>query len=123
MGKFQLFPDQASTLAPQVDALFFYLCGVTFVFTLLISVLVVYFSIKYQRKHEDERPADVHPSKMLEVAWIVIPFILVMVMFAWGAVIFVNYSTPPKNAMEINVTGKQWMWKVQHPDSQREINE
>jgi cytochrome c oxidase subunit 2 len=46
-----------------------------------------------------------------------------MVMFAWGAVIFVNYSTPPKNAMEINVTGKQWMWKVQHPDGQREINE
>jgi cytochrome c oxidase subunit 2 len=46
-----------------------------------------------------------------------------MVMFAWGAVIFVNYSRPPANAMEINVVGKQWMWKVQHPDGQREINE
>jgi cytochrome c oxidase subunit 2 len=123
MGKFQLFPDQASTLAPQVDALFFYLCGVTFFFTVLIAFFVVYFAVKYRRKHEDERPADVHPSKLLEVAWIVIPFILVMVMFAWGAVIFVSYSRPPAESMEINVIGKQWMWKVQHPDSQREINE
>ena len=123
MGKFQLFPDQASNWAPQVDALFFYLCGVTFFFTAVIGVLVVVFAIVYRRKHEDERPAETHTSKLLEITWIVIPFFLTMVMFAWGAVIFVNYSTPPKNAMEINVIGKQWMWKVQHADSQREINE
>ncbi len=123
MGKFQLFPDQASTIAPQVDALFFYLCAVTFVFTLLIAGLVVYFAVKYRRQSEDERPADIHPSKLLEVVWIVIPFILVMVMFAWGAVIFVNYQRPPANSMEINVVGKQWMWKIQHADGQREINE
>jgi cytochrome c oxidase subunit 2 len=123
MGKFQWFPDQASTLAPQVDLLFFYLCGVTVVFTVLIAVLVGYFAIKYRRQHEDERPAEVHPSKWLEASWIVIPLILTMVMFAWGAVIFVNYSRPPADAMEINVIGKQWMWKVQHPDGQREINQ
>lgn len=123
MGKFQLFPDQASTLAPQVDVLYFYLCAVTFFFTALIGLLVVYFAIKYRRKHDDERPADAHPPKILEVVWIVIPFILVMVMFAWGAVIFVNYQRPPANCMEINVIGKQWMWKIQHPDGQREINE
>jgi cytochrome c oxidase subunit 2 len=123
MGKFQLFPDQASTMAPQVDMLFFYLCLVTFCFTALIGILVVIFAVVFRRKHEDERPAETQTHKFLEITWIVIPFILVMVMFAWGAVIFVNYSTPPKNAMEINVIGKQWMWKVQHPDSQREINE
>jgi len=123
MDKFQLFPDQASTIAPQVDALYFYLCLVTVFFTALIGLLVVAFAIKYRRRSEDDRTVETHPSKMLEVVWIVIPFILVMVMFAWGAVIYVNYQTPPANAMEINVTGKQWMWKIQHPDSQREINE
>jgi cytochrome c oxidase subunit 2 len=123
MDKFQLFPDQASTLAPQVDYLYFYLCGVTVFFTALIAILVIVFAVKYRRKSEADRPEEVHPSKILEIVWIVIPFILVMVMFAWGAVIFVNYSTPPANCMEINVIGKQWMWKVQHPDSQREINE
>jgi cytochrome c oxidase subunit 2 len=123
MDKFQLFPNEASTMAPQVDLLYFYLWAVTIFFTLVISACVVYFAIKYRRRSEDERPAEVHPSKLLEITWIVIPFILVMVMFAWGAVIFVNYQRPPANAMEINVIGKQWMWKIQHPDGQREINE
>ena len=123
IGKFQLFPEQASTMAPQVDALYFYLLGVTVFFSVVIAACVVFFCIKYRRQHDDERPAEIHPSKLLEASWIIIPFILTMVMFAWGAVIFINYSRPPANAMEINVVGKQWMWKVQHPDGQREINE
>jgi cytochrome c oxidase subunit 2 len=123
MGKFQLFPDQASTLAPQVDRLFFFLCLVTVFFSVLIGGLVILFSVQFRRKHEDERPAETKTHKVLEIAWIGIPFVLVMVMFAWGAVIFVNYSRPPANAMEIDVVGKQWMWKVEHPDGQREINE
>ena len=123
IGKFELFPEQASTMAPKVDALYFYLVGVTVFFSVLIAALVIYFCVKYRRQSEDERPAEVHPSKLLEASWVVIPFVLVMVMFAWGAVIFVNASRPPPNAMEINVIGKQWMWKVQHPDGQREINE
>jgi cytochrome c oxidase subunit 2 len=121
IGKFELFPEQASTMAPKVDALYFYLTGVTVFFSVLIAGLVIYFCIKYRRQHDDERPADIHPSTILEVSWIV-PFLLTMVMFAWGAVIFMQYSRPPANAMEISVIGKQWMWKVQHPDGQREIN-
>jgi cytochrome c oxidase subunit 2 len=123
MGKFQLFPDSASTIAPQVDALFFYILAVTVVFSALIAALVIGFAIQYRRRSEDDRPAEVHPSKLLEVTWIVIPFVLVMVMFFWGALVFVKYSRIPANAMEINVVGKQWMWKVQHEDGQREINE
>ncbi len=122
IGKFELFPEQASTMAPKVDALYFYLTGVTVFFSVGIAACVIYFCVKYRRQHEDERPAEIHPSKLLEASWIIIPFILTMVMFAWGAVIFVNYSRPPANAMEISVIGKQWMWKVQHPDGQREIN-
>ncbi len=122
IGKFRLWPEQASNWGPKVDALHFYLIGVTVFFSGIIAVLVIFFCVKYRRQHEDERPAEIHPSKLLEASWILIPFVLVMVMFAWGAVIFVQYSRPPANAMEINVIGKQWMWKVQHPDGQREIN-
>ncbi len=123
MDKFQLFPDQASTIAPKVDALFFYLCAITVFFTFLIFVLILFFAIKYRRKSESERPPDIHPSKILEVIWIVIPLLICVVMFVWGAVIFVSNSRPPANAMEINVVGKQWMWKIQHEDGQREIDE
>ena len=123
VGKFELFPEQASTMAPDVDYLYFYLTAVTVFFSALIGALVLFFAVKYRRQHDDERPAEIHPSKWLEASWVVIPFILTMVMFAWGAVVFIKFSRPPPNAMEINVIGKQWMWKVQHPDGQREINE
>ncbi len=123
MGKFQLFPDQASTIAPRVDALFFYLCGVTVVFTVLIFILVVGFALIYRRKSDNDRPKNVHAPLALEIAWIVIPLALCLVMFVWGTAIFVSNSRPPANAMQINVVGKQWMWKIEHPDGQREINE
>ncbi len=123
MDKFQLFPDQASTLAPRIDALFFYLCAVTVFFTVLIFVLVLYFGLKYRRKSESERPIDRHAPLIVEITWMVVPLLLCLVMFVWGAMIFVNQSRPPANAMEIDVVGKQWMWKIQHPDGQREIDE
>jgi cytochrome c oxidase subunit 2 len=123
MGKFQLYPDAASTIAPHWDALNLYLCLVTLAFTTLIAVLVVVFSIVFRRRSEDERPAETKTNAALEIAWIAIPFVLVMVMFAWGAVVYVEYDRVPANAMEINVVGKQWMWKIEHADGQREINE
>jgi cytochrome c oxidase subunit 2 len=123
MGKFQLYPDSASTIAPHWDALNLYMILVTVCFTTLIAALVIAFCIIFRRKHEDERPAETKTHKVLEIAWIVIPFFLVMVMFAWGAILYVQYDRPPANAMEINVVGKQWMWKVQHADGNREINE
>ena len=123
MGKFQLFPDQASTFAYRVDPLFLYISAVTVFFTLLIFVLVLTFGIKYRRRHEDERPAEVHPPLILEIIWIVVPLFLVAIMFGWGAVLYVYSSQAPADSMVINVVGKQWMWKVQHPEGQREINE
>lgn len=122
IGKFQLLPDQASTMAVTYDWLFVYLLAITVAFTGLIFVLVLAFALKYRRKHPDEVGQAVHPSMALEVAWILIPFVLVMIMFGWGVAIFVRQSRPPANAMEIDVVGKQWMWKIQHPDGQREID-
>ena len=52
-----------------------------------------------------------------------IPLMIMMVMFAWGTKLYFEYYTPPKDTLDVYVTGKQWMWKVQYPDGQREINE
>ena len=119
----RLFPDQASRFAPQVDALYFYLLSVAGFFTLLIFVAIVYLALKYRRGKTRKRP-HVHGSQtvLLEAAWIGIPFALTMVMFAWGAVIYFDMREPPADAIEINVVGKQWMWKVQHPQGRSEIN-
>jgi cytochrome c oxidase subunit 2 len=116
-------PESASTVSSKVDALYFYLCGVTLFFTLLISGVLVFFVIKYRRRSPFEIPQRIAGSHKLETMWSVIPFIIAMSMFAWGAQIYFENSRPPKNANEIYVVGKQWMWKIQHSTGQREINE
>jgi cytochrome c oxidase subunit II len=121
---FPLFPEQASTVAPQVDALYLYLVAVSVVASGLIFLVVIYFAVKYRRRSEDEPPPPrVHDVLALEVTWIVIPLIIVMIAFFWGARVYFNLMRPPDNALEIFVIGRQWMWKFQHPDGQREINE
>lgn len=123
---FQLFPEAASSIAFQVDALYAYMVLISAFFSLLIAVLVVYFAIKYRRRN-DEVPEAVDEHSMggmiLEIVWSVIPLGLSLVMFAWGASIFFTESRPPADSLEVFVTGKQWMWKIQHNEGAREINE
>lgn len=119
-----LFPEQASTIAERVDALYFFLVGVSGFFTVLIFSAVIYFAIKYHHRTDaPHRPHLVNDNIWLEITWTVIPFALTMVMFVWGASIYFQMSRPPDNSLEIFVVGRQWMWKFQHPDGQREINE
>ena len=121
---FPLFPEQASTLAGRVDALYFFLVGVSLFFSLLIFVSVIYLAIKYHhRAGEEHAPGLVNDNLALEITWTVVPLALTMVMFAWGASVYFSMSRPPDNSLEIFVVGRQWMWKFQHPDGQREINE
>ena len=118
-----LFPEQASTFAGPVDALYGFLIAVTAFFSLLIGGLVVVFAIKYRRRAAGEIAADVHESGLLEIVWTVIPLGLVLVMFAWGASVYFRITRPPANTIDIYATGKQWMWKIQHADGRREMNE
>ena len=118
-----LIPESASTLSWKVDALYFYLSGVTLFFTLLISSVLIFFVIRYRRRTPYEIPRPLAGSHKLETLWSVIPFLIAMTMFAWGARVYFEQYHPPENAIEIYVVGKQWMWKIQHSTGQREINE
>ncbi len=120
-----IFPPRASTTAGEFDALYLFLIVVAGALTPLFFLAVLFFAIKYRRKSEDEPPPKaIHGSLALEITWSVIPFLIMLVMFAWGTKLyFQNYSPPPENTLDIYVTGKQWMWKVQYPTGQREINE
>jgi cytochrome c oxidase subunit II len=120
---FPFFPQQASEQAATIDALYFFLVAVCGLFAALIAVLVVVFAIKFHRRHDDEVGEAIHGSLALELLWTIIPLGITMVMFAWGAQVFFHMTRAPKGAMEIYVVGKQWMWKAQHMDGAREINE
>jgi cytochrome c oxidase subunit 2 len=118
-----LFPSQASAMASHVDALYFYLLAVSTFFSVLIAVLVIYFAVRYRRRSDGEFPRGYAGSLKLELAWTIIPFLITMTFFTWGARLYFRMNRPPNDAMQIFVVGKQWMWKVQHPDGVREINE
>ena len=116
-------PEQASSIARSVDQLYFFLTAVTLFFTALIFSIIFYFMIKYRRRSPDERPKAIEGSFPLEVLWTVVPTLTVALIFVWGSTLYFRNSEAPRGAMEIFVTGKQWMWKVEHPEGQREINE
>ena len=120
---FPLMPEQASARAGEVDALFFFIVAVTIFFTIGISAVVVFFAVKYRRRSDEDRPKEIHGSLWLELVWTIIPLGIVILMFAWGSKIFFQMNRPPDDAMNVSVVGKRWMWKLQHPTGQREINE
>ncbi|HYN10285.1 MAG TPA: cytochrome c oxidase subunit II [Vicinamibacterales bacterium] len=122
-SSFPLFPPNASSVATEMDLLYLFIVAVCAFFTVLVTALVVVFTIKYRRRHPEEVGHDIHGSLALELTWTIIPLILSMVMFGWGADLFYRLAKPPRDSMEIFVVGKQWMWKVQHPEGVREINE
>src|ERR1051325_3734278 len=123
MGEIRFMPDQASTFAPDVDHLMYFWMAVAVFFTVLIFTAIFVFAIRYRRRSEQELPRITHTGLTLEILWSVIPFGITMVLFTWGASILFKESRPPENAMQVYVVGKQWMWKIQHMEGRREINE
>lgn len=119
----RLFPEQASSVAAQVDAVFFYLCAVSIFFSLLIAGLIIFFAIRYRRGSRADRREGHGHFFAIEATWIIIPFLLTMVMFFWGADVYFRMVRAPADAIEINTVAKQWMWKFQHPEGNLEIND
>jgi cytochrome c oxidase subunit 2 len=123
LAQFQLLPEQASTYAADMDALFWFLTALTAFFTTLIAVLVLYFAIKYRRRSPDERPPrKIAGSFVLEAIWTVIPLLIVLFIFVWSTRLLFSWGRPPSDTMDVYMVGKQWMWKTQHLGGQREIN-
>ena len=122
-----VFPDQASDVARSVDQLMLFALSGLVVFSTLIAALVLVFMVRYRRKHEGEVGVDVYEtnpkSHVLELVWSVIPLGLLLVLFGWGTKVFFDQNRPPAGAAQYWVTGRQWMWKIQHPNGRREINE
>ena len=118
-----LIPEQASTLAPRVDQLFFFIIAVTAFFGILVTVLVIFFAVKYRTDDPLKIGAPITGSIPLELGWSIIPFVISIVIFAWAADVFFDIHRPPDQTLEIYSTGKRWMWKFQHLDGKSEINE
>jgi cytochrome c oxidase subunit II len=120
---FPLFPERASTIAGKVDALFITLIIGSATLAIGIVITLIVFAIRYRRRSETERPKPITGSLLLELTWTIIQLFMVLGMFTWGSYVFFQMSRPPAGSMDIYVVGKQWMWKFQHMNGVREINE
>jgi cytochrome c oxidase subunit 2 len=117
------YPEQASNFAPSVDGLMTFLILVSVGFSVLITAAIVFCFFKFHRKSKNEIGVPIHGDLRLEATWIVVPALLALAMFSWGAVVYVDYRHAPQDTLDVYVIGKQWMWKVQQPNGRREINE
>jgi len=83
---------------------------------------VAVFATKYRRRHGREA-TQIEGSLLLEIGWTVIPLGIMMLMFVGGALLYFHMRTPPRDAAEVYVVAKQWMWKLEHAEGQMELNE
>jgi len=122
-SRFSLVPEQASTLAPRVDSLYWFIVAVTAFVAILVTVLVIYFAAKYRTDDPTAIGVPITGSIPLELAWSIIPFVVSIVIFVWAADVYFALHRPPDQTMEIYSTAKRWMWRFQHLDGKSEINE
>ena len=120
---FSLFPAQASTLAPEIDNLYLGIIAITAFFAIVVVIFVVYFAIKYRDDTGEKVGAPITGSVPLELGWSLIPFFIAIGIFVWASIVFFHIVRAPDQTLEVYSTGKRWMWRFQHIDGQREINE
>lgn len=120
-ANFPLWPARASTAAGNVDALYIFLIIVSGMMTVLVFSAVIYFAARY-RHRRGVMAEQIEGSIPLEITWTVIPLGVFLVIFVWSAVVYFQLRTPPRDATDVYVVAKQWMWKLQHAEGQREIN-
>jgi cytochrome c oxidase subunit 2 len=120
---FRFFPREASTIAPQVDALFAFWVALSVIVMLIVGVPLIYFVIKYRKGSNADRSNPVMQNLKLELTWIIVPSLIFIGAYMVGAKTYMNINRVPGGALQIYVVAKQWMWKFQHPSGQREIDE
>jgi len=118
-----LFPPSASTVAHDTDRLYFLLLALSLCVMAVVFLPLSYFLLKYRRGKKANR-ADLHlPTMKIEVTWTLIPTLISMGFFVAGAAVYFDEEVPPGKFLEVNVVGKQWMWKLEHQEGNAEINE
>jgi cytochrome c oxidase subunit 2 len=111
-------PSDASSLAAGVDRAFFFILWIAVALLVLITVLMIYFVIRYHRT-KNQTPKQIEGNTMLEIIWIVIPTILVLGMFYYGWVGFKVMREIPEDAMVVKVEARMWAWSFEYSNGKK----
>ena len=120
---FPIIPEQASTIAMRIDIYFYMLCVLCTVLTLGTFFTMIFLAVKFRKVEGEDRPSVPLENLALELTWTIGPVFILMGLFVWGTWIYADYLNEPEGGIEIDVVAKQWMWKVQHSNGMREVND
>lgn len=111
-GTLQL-PPQLSTIAPEVDHMYYVIYWISVVFFVAIVGATIYFSMKYRRRpgHSSKPPGH---ATALEIAWTVAPLFLLVWLFHAGFTTYLHGTVAPQNAHDIRTRAMQWNWEFEH---------
>ncbi|NUN14640.1 MAG: cytochrome c oxidase subunit II [Myxococcales bacterium] len=110
-------PPQASTIAPEVDGLFYFIFILCTIFFVGIVGAIIYFAAKYRQRSSNDRTSAIDGNHRLELLWSAIPTVLLLVIFGWSFRIWLDMSVPPGDAIDVRVTGQKWSWSYDYPAS------
>lgn len=116
-------PPQSSTIASQVDSLFYFILGVSIFFFVIVIGAATYFTIKYRRRGEMGLASATVEHATLEILWTVIPLAIVIVIFFFGFRVFIAENIAPKDPLEIKLTAQRWMWTFSYPNGSSSSND
>lgn len=116
-------PPGHSTIAGDVDSLFYFILYVSIAMFILVVGLTTYFTLRYRRRGEPGKTSGVDHNVKLEILWTVIPTLLVLVVFVWGFRTYLQMNVVPHEAIEIKVTGQKWFWSFDYPEGANSVNE
>jgi cytochrome c oxidase subunit II len=123
MDQFRLLPAQGSATAGQVDWLTLGLTVMTIFFCLAVFIPIIYFCVRYRRGSAANRTPSSAGNNLLETGWTIFPLLVSLAFFSWGAILYYHIERPPRDALQVQVVAKQWMWQLQHAEGKKEINE
>ena len=118
-----LWPPAASATAVETDHIILGFTVLTLLLTVPVFLAITYFALRYRQGEQADRSTDERRSFLIEISWMLIPYVLTLFFFGWGAKLFIASRHPPPDAMVVEAVGRQWMWKFQHPTGQSEIND
>jgi cytochrome c oxidase subunit 2 len=122
MNSIPFWPVEASHYAGQLDVLFIGLLAITGLTAGFVFFLLILFATRYREGSGVERNTPTRKSWHWEVGWTAASLLVFVGLAVWGASLFLRLYNPPRDALQIFIVGKQWMWKAEHPGGQREIN-
>jgi cytochrome c oxidase subunit 2 len=116
-------PEQGSTFAAHYDALYEFLVVVSAISSVMVIGGMIYFALKYRRKGPNDKTAYISHNAMLEFLWSFIPFVIFMIVFAWGWYVYHQMRAMPQNALEVHVTAQKWYWDFQYKSGRKTSKE